>query len=167
MEVYADPFTLRRSSGSLVSLSEDGFFQAWRGRKRPDARQNRTILAFLGIEEVIHGGQDPIFGLERRSASQQSFRKGTKISYFSRHNLSPVHDHHVVGHAGHNTKIMSHEKHGYAEIVSQIPQDFQDAGLYGNAEPVVGSSARRRSGFVAKDMAIMTRWRMPPENSCG
>ena len=29
---------------------------------------------------------------------------------------------------------MSHEKHGYAEIVSQIPQDFQDAGLHGNVE---------------------------------
>jgi hypothetical protein len=32
---------------------------------------------------------------------------------------------------------------------------------------VVGSSAISRSGSHSKAMAIMTRWRMPPENSCG
>ncbi len=32
---------------------------------------------------------------------------------------------------------------------------------------VVGSSAIRMSGSQASAMAIMTRWRMPPENSCG
>ena len=32
---------------------------------------------------------------------------------------------------------------------------------------VVGSSAISRSGSLATAMAIITRWRMPPENSCG
>jgi hypothetical protein len=32
---------------------------------------------------------------------------------------------------------------------------------------VVGSSAIRRSGWQASAMAIMTRWRMPPEKVCG
>ncbi len=32
---------------------------------------------------------------------------------------------------------------------------------------VVGSSAIRRLGSFAIAMAIMTRWRIPPENSCG
>ena len=32
---------------------------------------------------------------------------------------------------------------------------------------VVGSSAMRRRGSSAMAAAIMTRWRMPPENSCG
>ena len=32
---------------------------------------------------------------------------------------------------------------------------------------VVGSSAMRMSGLQARAMAIMTRWRMPPENSWG
>ena len=32
---------------------------------------------------------------------------------------------------------------------------------------VVGSSAMRMSGSQASAMAIMTRWRMPPECSCG
>ena len=32
---------------------------------------------------------------------------------------------------------------------------------------VVGSSAMRTSGSFAIDIAIMTRWRIPPENSCG
>ena len=32
---------------------------------------------------------------------------------------------------------------------------------------VVGSSAMITSGSLAIAMAIMARWRMPPENSCG
>ena len=32
---------------------------------------------------------------------------------------------------------------------------------------VVGSSARITSGSLAIAIAIITRWRMPPENSCG
>ena len=32
---------------------------------------------------------------------------------------------------------------------------------------VVGSSAISRSGWHSSAMAIMMRWRMPPENSCG
>ncbi|MCY1307823.1 hypothetical protein D9M70_577830 [compost metagenome] len=32
---------------------------------------------------------------------------------------------------------------------------------------VVGSSANSSFGFEARAMAIITRWRMPPENSCG
>ena len=32
---------------------------------------------------------------------------------------------------------------------------------------VVGSSAIRSSGFVDSAIAIMTRWRIPPESSCG
>ena len=32
---------------------------------------------------------------------------------------------------------------------------------------VVGSSAMTSFGLQASAMAIMTRWRMPPENWCG
>ena len=32
---------------------------------------------------------------------------------------------------------------------------------------VVGSSAMSTSGSLAIDMAIIARWRMPPEYSCG
>ena len=32
---------------------------------------------------------------------------------------------------------------------------------------VVGSSAMSSSGFVERAIAIMTRWRMPPESWCG
>ncbi len=32
---------------------------------------------------------------------------------------------------------------------------------------VVGSSAMRRSGSFASAMAIITRWRSPPESWCG
>ena len=32
---------------------------------------------------------------------------------------------------------------------------------------VVGSSAMSTSGSIARAAAIITRWRMPPENWCG
>ena len=32
---------------------------------------------------------------------------------------------------------------------------------------VVGSSAISRSGLLMSAIAIITRWRMPPENWCG
>ena len=32
---------------------------------------------------------------------------------------------------------------------------------------VVGSSAMKRSGSLASAMAIITRWRCPPESWCG
>ena len=32
---------------------------------------------------------------------------------------------------------------------------------------VVGSSAMRMSGSLARAMAIITRWRWPPDSSCG
>ena len=32
---------------------------------------------------------------------------------------------------------------------------------------VVGSSAIKRRGLLAMTMAIITRWRMPPESWCG
>ena len=32
---------------------------------------------------------------------------------------------------------------------------------------VVGSSAMSSSGFVDRAIAIITRWRMPPDNWCG
>ena len=32
---------------------------------------------------------------------------------------------------------------------------------------VVGSSAMSRSGSQARAMAIITRWAMPPDSSCG
>ena len=32
---------------------------------------------------------------------------------------------------------------------------------------VVGSSMMTTSGSVASAIAIITRWRMPPDNSCG
>ena len=35
------------------------------------------------------------------------------------------------------------------------------------SSPVVGSSMMTRAGSSANAMAIMARWRMPPENSCG
>ena len=35
------------------------------------------------------------------------------------------------------------------------------------SRPVVGSSAISRAGSQAIAMAIMMRWHMPPDNSCG
>ena len=46
-------------------------------------------------------------------------------------------------------------------------RSFSTSACTVTSSAVVGSSATMMSGFMASAMAIMTRWRWPPENWCG
>ena len=46
-------------------------------------------------------------------------------------------------------------------------RSFRTSACTVTSRAVVGSSAMMMSGFIASAMAIMTRWRWPPENWCG
>jgi hypothetical protein len=58
--------------------------------------------------------------------------------------------------------------------ISAVPLSFASAFISARicawietSRAVVGSSAMISSGSCSKAMAMATRWRMPPENSCG
>ena len=46
-------------------------------------------------------------------------------------------------------------------------QQVEDLRLHGHVQRVVGSSAISTAGSQASAMAIITRWRMPPDIWCG
>ncbi len=50
---------------------------------------------------------------------------------------------------------------------SAVPSTSRICACTVTSRAVVGSSAMITSGWLAMAMAMTTRWRMPPENSCG
>jgi hypothetical protein len=49
----------------------------------------------------------------------------------------------------------------------EVADQIEHLALHGHVEGGGGFVGDQESGFVIKAMAIITRWRMPPENSCG
>ena len=79
-----------------------------------------------------------------------------------------VHDEDPVGQAGDDAEIVGDEEQrrtGLARARSCSESSTWACTVTSRA--VVGSSARITSGSLAMAMAMTTRWRMPPENSCG
>jgi hypothetical protein len=63
-------------------------------------------------------------------------------------------------------KVMRNEKNRHPELFLQLLQEFKDLGLNGDPEPwwVIRI---RILGLQTRAMAIIARWRIPPDNSCG
>jgi hypothetical protein len=60
---------------------------------------------------------------------------------------------------------MKQDRH--AELAPQVAQQVEDLGLDGDVERgrrLVGDQQR---GWQASAIAIITRWRMPPDSWCG
>jgi hypothetical protein len=83
------------------------------------------------------------------------------------HELAGVHHGNLVGPLSDETKIVRDEQDGHAEPLLELADQFQDLSLDRDVECRVGSSAIRSLGVQASAIAIMTRWRCPPENWCG
>ena len=74
------------------------------------------------------------------------------------------HDAHPLRDFAHDAEIVGDEEERHAEPLLDVLQQRDDLRLYGDVERVVGSSAMSRSGSLASAMAIITRWRWPPDN---
>ncbi len=83
------------------------------------------------------------------------------------HHLAGVHDHDLVGDLQQQRQVVSDEQHREAEALLQIQTSRRISFCTITSRPVVGSSMITTSGSTASAIAIMTRWRMPPESSCG
>ena len=81
--------------------------------------------------------------------------------------LSGVHDHHVGGHVGDDAQIVGDEDHRHVLFALKCVQQSMICDCVVTSSAVVGSSAIKSLGEHDKAMAIMTRWRIPPEKACG
>jgi len=79
-----------------------------------------------------------------------------------------VHDvHGGPANARDHAEVVRDEDHRRAGAFLDALQQLEDCAWIVTSRAVVGSSAMITSGSLAIIIAIMARWRMPPENSCG
>ncbi len=79
-----------------------------------------------------------------------------------------VHDQDAVADPGRRPpRVVGDEDDRGAEAALEVLHEREDLGLDVTSRAVVGSSAMRICGSQQRAMAIMTRWRMPPESWWG
>jgi len=81
--------------------------------------------------------------------------------------VAAVHHGDTLTGLGNDTEIVRHEQDCHVEITTALLDQLEDLRLVVTSSAVVGSSAIKSRGPAEIAMAIMTRWRMPPESSCG
>ena len=81
--------------------------------------------------------------------------------------LASVHDGDGVRHLGHEGEVVGDEDHRKAELLAQLVEQVDDLLLHGHVEGGGGSSATTSFGSRVRAMAMSTRWRWPPDSSCG
>ncbi len=80
---------------------------------------------------------------------------------------SRVHHQHPVGDLGDDAEVVGDQDRRQVALTVEALEQAQDLRLDVTSSAVVGSSAISTSGSSASAIAIIARWRMPPENSCG
>ena len=83
------------------------------------------------------------------------------------HHAAGVHHRDLVGHFGDDAKIVRDQDDRHAGLLLQVAQQVRICACTVTSSAVVGSSAISRSGAQASAIAIITRWRMPPDIWCG
>ena len=77
--------------------------------------------------------------------------------------LAAEHDDGAVGDLGDHAHVVGDEQDAHALLVLQLLDELRICAWIVTSSAVVGSSAISSCGRQASAMAIITRWRMPPE----
>src|SRR5699024_5818048 len=83
------------------------------------------------------------------------------------HHLPRVHDGDAVGELGDQRQVVADEHHREAELLAQEFSRSTTCFCTVTSRAVVGSSAITSFGSRVRAIAMSTRWRWPPESSCG
>jgi hypothetical protein len=78
-----------------------------------------------------------------------------------------IHHRDLVGHFGDHAEIVGDQDDRHAGLLLQVAQQIEDLRLHGHVERggrLVGDQQHRAQ---ASAIAIITRWRMPPDSWCG
>src|SRR5947209_5602568 len=81
--------------------------------------------------------------------------------------LARIHHDHPLRGLRDDAEVMGDQDQPGAELLLQLEDQRENLRLDGDVERVVGSSAIRSAGRQASAIAIIARWRMPPESWCG
>jgi len=80
--------------------------------------------------------------------------------------VAAVHHGDTLTGLGNDTEIVRHEQDCHVEITTALLDQLEDLRLVVTSSAVVVRRRSRVEDRRDRD-AIMTRWRMPPESSCG
>src|SRR5437867_10151316 len=83
------------------------------------------------------------------------------------HDLAGVHDRDSFARLRHHAEVVGNQDHGQVKLPAEPLEQVEDLRLIITSRAVTGSSAITSFGLQARAMAIITRCRMPPENSWG
>ena len=82
--------------------------------------------------------------------------------------LAAVHHGDLVGVPGDDAEVVGDEDHRHVAVLALLARcRSRICACTVTSSAVVGSSANSSVGPQARAMAIITRWRMPPDSSCG
>ena len=82
--------------------------------------------------------------------------------------LAEIHDQHAVGDVVHDVEVVRDEEIGQLELGLQLLQQVEHLRLAPTCRaPTTASSRITRRGRSASARAMLTRWRWPPDSSCG
>lgn len=83
------------------------------------------------------------------------------------HDAPGVEDDDALGQSRHHAHVVGDEQHRGAAAFLHLADQVQDLGLNGHVQRRGGLIGKRSPGWQASAEAIITRWRIPPENSWG
>ena len=83
------------------------------------------------------------------------------------HDAPEVHHRDAVGDVPHHREVVRDEDVGQPEVALQVGEQVDDLRLDGDVERGDRLVADDERGSRASARAMLTRWRWPPENSCG
>jgi hypothetical protein len=81
--------------------------------------------------------------------------------------LARVHHHHPLGRFGDHAHRVRDQHHRHAHLLLELGDQVQDLRLDGDVQRGGGLVGDQQAGLQDSAIAIITRWRMPPENWCG
>ena len=95
-------------------------------------------------------------------------RRGEQLAHpILLHLLTAAHHQHPVGDLRHHAHVVSDEDHPICISRCSTRISCRICAWMVTSRAVVGSSAISNAGLQESAMAIITRWRMPPESWCG
>ena len=78
-----------------------------------------------------------------------------------------VHHRDLVGAAGDDAEVVGDEDHRHEPLALLLLEQVEDLGLHGDVERGGGLVGEQQLRAAGEAMAIITRWRMPPDSWCG
>ena len=132
--------------------------------REPDAQildlQQRCRL--LDLHRPTAGlGREQFLGVRMLGRTEQFFTQ----RLFD--DTTALHDTYAMGDPPNQVEIVADQQQRHAQPRLQFLSSSRIFSCTVTSSAVVGSSAISSSGSLARAMAIITRWRWPPDSSCG